>query len=515
MHHLSDETDKVVTSQEREGGRDGKPLTLFGLPNREDLLADIAHILETDGPTLSVVFIDLDGFKALNDELGHEAGDKCLETVVAIVGRTIRTKGKLYRYGGDEFVPLLPNFDALEGYATAERIRKGIDEHNFGSQVRVTASIGVVCLNDFMERDPLKLVAAADRAMYASKQGGKNKVTLWSASLSSSRRAGRAAPPNLVTISKNVEGIIKHISSEHSGSIEVVGVFDKWPALVRKKHPYPGWTSFKYVPYPTGGDMEDQRALLEGGFKAPSKFSPDRNETIALACDVSSDGQTIDYYPIKYQTKLGLIEQGLPHATVSAGAVILDMHRGKLLLHIRSEVPNVVHEAVGNTHCFLGSLRVPSSDLRYEADMSAEAGARRECFEESGSNVTLQGGKIAMVKWIQNQNHGGKVLRHSGLDLVYLGAEATETDALKKVDRYHKLFPESTKWEGYVEAIALEEDAIFKELTERSQKWFPPGIAHCLLWLALGAYGTPPAFADNSRDLYARIVTYYASRGAG
>jgi class 3 adenylate cyclase len=315
------------------------------------------------------------------------------------------------------------------------------------------------------------------------------------------------------TLINQIESIIKHVGADRSSSVEVLGILDNWPALVRQTEPRPDWTGFKYVPYPTGNELKDQEALMAAGFKPPATFNIDRNETIGLVCEVAADGRSIDYYPITYQTKLALIEHSRPHATLSAGAVILDRDRRELLLHVRSKVRNMVYEAAGRTHCFLGSVRVPSFDPKYEADMSLMAGAGRECLEECGSNVDLKGGQIAIVKWSQDQPDGGRVLRHTGLDLVYLGAEATNSNLLKTRAQYYEQFPESQKWEGHVEPIALEEDAIFHQFTTQSRDWFPPGIAHHLLWLGLGAFGAPAAFAGRSRALYARILDYYATRG--
>lgn len=77
---------------------------------------------------LSVLFIDLDGFKQVNDSQGHQAGDICLDSVVKVASEPILGKGKMYRYGGDEFVVSLPNFVSTEAEATAERIRAAIDK---------------------------------------------------------------------------------------------------------------------------------------------------------------------------------------------------------------------------------------------------------------------------------------------------------------------------------------------------------------------------------------------------
>lgn len=105
---------------------------LQDLPGQQPLLEAIAKLLESKR-LVSLVFIDLDNFKAVNDALkSHEAGNRCLESVVSIFGRIVAAKGKLYRHSGDEFVFVLPDFDTAEATATAERIRAAVASENPG-----------------------------------------------------------------------------------------------------------------------------------------------------------------------------------------------------------------------------------------------------------------------------------------------------------------------------------------------------------------------------------------------
>ena len=127
---------------------------------------------------ISLVFIDLDNFKAVNDAFGHPEGTKCLERVAEIIGSIATGKGRLYRYGGDEFAVLLKNFSTDEAVATAERIRLNIDIANLGGTVRVTASIGVAS-SEQGDSGPEELLDMADKAAYASKNSGKNRVSRW------------------------------------------------------------------------------------------------------------------------------------------------------------------------------------------------------------------------------------------------------------------------------------------------------------------------------------------------
>jgi len=147
-----------------------RALNLSELPRREGLLDDLRHLLNNEPTGAAVIFIDLDHFKALNDTCGHPSGDKCLERIAEIIGTVVLHKGRLYRYGGDEFAVILPNTDDAESRATAERIRRTIDAENPGGAVKVTASIGAVVADKARYKTAEDTVKAADEAMYAAKQ---------------------------------------------------------------------------------------------------------------------------------------------------------------------------------------------------------------------------------------------------------------------------------------------------------------------------------------------------------
>ncbi len=159
----------------RDGFADQIPAELKALPGREELQSAVARLA---GETIAVIYFDLDNFKSVNDTGGHSAGDACLATVAEVVGNTIAQKGKLYRYGGDEFVVVLRNFSTSEASATAERIRTAIQQASPGGEIKVTTSIGVAA-TDMESIDRNRLIQAADVAMYQSKRSSKNCVTVW------------------------------------------------------------------------------------------------------------------------------------------------------------------------------------------------------------------------------------------------------------------------------------------------------------------------------------------------
>lgn len=128
---------------------------------------------------LSLIYFDLDFFKRVNDAHGHSCGDYVLHECAQLAKSCLRGEDVLGRYGGEEFVVVLPNCDARLAGALAERIRKTIEAHRFvyaGTQIRQTISMGVSEINDAW-RAPQNLLDDADRKLYQSKNGGRNRVT--------------------------------------------------------------------------------------------------------------------------------------------------------------------------------------------------------------------------------------------------------------------------------------------------------------------------------------------------
>jgi diguanylate cyclase (GGDEF)-like protein len=126
---------------------------------------------------LSLLFMDLDKFKPINDSLGHEAGNRALKAFADVLRRVTGGKGQAYRYGGDEFCVLLPNHSLDEALAVAERIRGEIQEIRTDELTTgLSTSIGVANFPESTS-DSTKLVAAADGAMYRSKKAGGKRVS--------------------------------------------------------------------------------------------------------------------------------------------------------------------------------------------------------------------------------------------------------------------------------------------------------------------------------------------------
>ena len=133
------------------------------------------------GQALSLLMIDIDHFKQLNDNVGHVAGDSCLRGVARALQRTLmRPEDLLARYGGEEFVALLRSVDADGAQIVAERMCTAVRDlriENAGSPLGVvTVSIGSATTTLESPADPEDLIEAADRALYRAKCAGRNQT---------------------------------------------------------------------------------------------------------------------------------------------------------------------------------------------------------------------------------------------------------------------------------------------------------------------------------------------------
>jgi len=126
---------------------------------------------------MSVVLLDLDGFKDVNDELGHVVGDETLRGVAELLLKHSRGINVVCRYGGDEFAILLVETPKAGAQIYADRIRHVLASHEFPHGRRVSASFGIACLPEDVAAAAEDLIRAADEALYAAKRGGKNRVS--------------------------------------------------------------------------------------------------------------------------------------------------------------------------------------------------------------------------------------------------------------------------------------------------------------------------------------------------
>lgn len=154
---------------------------LTGLYNRrhiqQSLTQQIARARRQHLP-LSLLMLDIDHFKHVNDSHGHQSGDKVLRDLATCIKERVRTQDTVGRWGGEEFIVLLPDTDAAGAEALAEQLRQAVERWRFVSlqaqPIPLTISIGVHALAEGEGSD--ELVGVADRALYLAKQHGRNRV---------------------------------------------------------------------------------------------------------------------------------------------------------------------------------------------------------------------------------------------------------------------------------------------------------------------------------------------------
>jgi len=184
----------LIQDKERQtelAARDG----LTGLYNRRafaELLVQAIAREDRQSGRLALLLADLDHFKRLNDTYGHPAGDAALRGAAHVLLTHLRKGDQAARFGGEEFVVILPGTDEAGAFHLAERVRTAVQKHRLvfeGARIALTASVGLaVWPTDGQDADAL--VAAADRALYAAKESGRNQVV----AASRAAAAGPAAP---------------------------------------------------------------------------------------------------------------------------------------------------------------------------------------------------------------------------------------------------------------------------------------------------------------------------------
>lgn len=179
IKRLQDELEEQKRELERLSITD----ELTGLYNyrhiRELVREEFERAKRTHDP-VTVAMLDLDRFKAINDTYGHQAGDEVLKQMAEILRGTAREIDKIGRYGGEEFIVLLPGTDLDKATVFVERVRRKVAATAFDigrdEPVRMTTSAGLASYPEAPVRDPESLIRLADEALYAAKAAGRNRV---------------------------------------------------------------------------------------------------------------------------------------------------------------------------------------------------------------------------------------------------------------------------------------------------------------------------------------------------
>jgi len=215
---------------------------LTGLPNRvlmADRLRQAMPLVQRRGHQLAVLFLDLDGFKAVNDTCGHATGDQLLLLLASRMKGVLREGDTLARLGGDEFVVVLMDMDGLTSCEPIlQRLLQvvGAPATIDGTEVTVTASVGLTLYPQQQEVDADQLLRQADQAMYVAKQAGKNRYHLFDAAQDLQLRGRFEGVQRLQQAFDAQEFVLYYQPKVNMRSARVVGV----EALIRWQHPQRG-----------------------------------------------------------------------------------------------------------------------------------------------------------------------------------------------------------------------------------------------------------------------------------
>ncbi len=174
-----------VEKARREAEEISRMDPLTNLFNRRHFLSVANHELENNCQytnCLSVIMIDIDHFKEINDSYGHEAGDLVLLAIADIIKKTLRRSDIPCRYGGEEFVIVLPGTDLASAFSIGKRLRENIETttvYTDKGNIPVTASVGISSISEDSEGKIDLWIKRADQALYEAKQAGRNQVRVW------------------------------------------------------------------------------------------------------------------------------------------------------------------------------------------------------------------------------------------------------------------------------------------------------------------------------------------------
>lgn len=171
-HDLLDQIEEKNKMLQKLAITDGLTQLLNHKAIFEKLEEEIKRKIRYDYP-LSILMLDIDHFKKINDTHGHQQGDRVLSKVAETINKTSREVDQIGRYGGEEFLVIFPNTNVKQAHNAAERIRKQVEKIQFSEGIKVTISGGVV---EYNAENVLEFVEKGDKQLYRAKEAGRNKI---------------------------------------------------------------------------------------------------------------------------------------------------------------------------------------------------------------------------------------------------------------------------------------------------------------------------------------------------
>jgi diguanylate cyclase (GGDEF)-like protein len=149
--------------------------TLTGLYNREYYAAEIERLQQSRRFPISILMIDMDGLKIINDRLGHSAGDDLLRQAAKVFKSTFRPEDMVARIGGDEFVVVLPNTDAEAALQVVQRLKNNLVKYNLDYPAELALNLSIGTASGYQNSRLSDVIEQADRAMYNDKEGKQSR----------------------------------------------------------------------------------------------------------------------------------------------------------------------------------------------------------------------------------------------------------------------------------------------------------------------------------------------------
>jgi diguanylate cyclase (GGDEF)-like protein/PAS domain S-box-containing protein len=322
----SDISERKALQEELERRASHDPLT--GLPNRPAFVERIGQALlrtrrrQNSRNKVGVLFMDLDGFKTINDSLGHQAGDRLLVAVAECLRNRLRTEEVLARFGGDEFAVLLEDTAGTsEAIRVAQRITEDLREpftvEDF--QVSVSTSIGITLGTAQANDDPEGMLREADSAMYRAKEQGPGRYALFDPAMQARAQERLELEAELRRALERGEFVLYYQPevSLHDG--KMVG----FEALLRWQHPERGLLKpSAFVPLAEETDLIAPigRWVLEEACQQAKRWEEERPLTSPMTMEINLSSKQL-----RRQGLVRTVEEALARADLEAHTLALDM----------------------------------------------------------------------------------------------------------------------------------------------------------------------------------------------